>query len=130
MQEVNADQVLKNEKPVEIEVSLQEFDDLVQFKKDLDELETIPAFQRVIYEHYIDADGARLNGFLMSRNIQAIRDRDQIVEKIVSKGVLEHWLRDQRGKLEGIDNPEQRIQLVKELEALKEEQEAHQEEGE
>lgn len=116
MEEVSSTQIFGNEQPNNIvEVSLKEFDDMVLKKHALDRLISNPDFQAIINDDYLDKDAVRLNGFLMSRNIQAIKDRDIILEKIVAKGILKHWLSELGASLEGIDNPEQREELVRQL---------------
>lgn len=116
MEEVSSTQIFGNEQPNNmVEVTLKEFDDMVLKKQALDRLISNPDFQTIIKDDYLDKDAVRLNGFLMSRNIQAIKDRDIILEKIVAKGILKHWLSELGAALDGIDNPEQREELVRQL---------------
>ena len=51
-----------------------------------------------------------------------VGDRTIIVDKIVAKGLLENWLKVLVDSTEGIDNPEMRIELVKQQEQLAAEQ--------
>ena len=123
LREVNGDQVLAEEQPTTIEVTLKEFDELVVFKKALDALLVSPEYQAVIGKGYLKEDRDRLVGLLCSRNQAAIRDKDVIVNKIQAKGYLEQWIESSLQGLDGIDNPRQREELVSQLESAVEESE-------
>jgi len=122
LQEVDSSQIFTDDQPDNrMEVSLQEFDELVEDKRALDRLYESPDFHRVILNKYITEEASRLNGFLMSRNVQAVKDRDLIVSKIVAKGFLSHFLKDMTDTLQGIENPAQRVELIKQLQEQLEE---------
>ncbi len=123
MQEVNADQVLAPEQPMEIEVSLSEFDELVEDKKALDRLVNGDDYKRIIGKLFLENDKMRLVGLLGSQNIAAVRDEATIVAKIKAKAYLEQFMEATATALIGIDNPEQRIELVKQLDAINAEEE-------
>lgn len=125
MEEVNSSQILHPEQPDIVEVTLAEFDEMVRQKKLLDELIESEAFQEIIMKGYIADDTERLAGLLKNetQNVKVKQDRDIIVEKIYAKGYLENWLQAMVNRTAGIDNPEQRTQLVKELEQMREEEE-------
>ena len=122
MQEVNADQVLAPEQPVEIEVSLSEFDELVEDKKALDRLVASADYKRIIGRMFLTDDKMRLVGLLGSQNIAAVRDEATIVAKIKAKAYLEQFLTDTATALIGIDNPEQRIEMLRQISELQESQ--------
>lgn len=115
MEEVNSSQIFEDEQSNVIEVTLKEFDEMVALKKSLDRLNSNPDFISVIREGYLEADAIRLLGFLKGRNVQALKDRDVIVEKIAAKGILEYYLKELNANLTGIDNPEQRLELERQL---------------
>lgn len=121
LQEVNSDQVLDNEQPQGIEVTLKEFDEMVEYKEALDRLLSNPDFKLIIENDYLKDDAERLLGLLMSNNRQVIQDRDIINQKIYGKGYLKQWLASQAQALDGIDNPEQRAELVRQLAELEQE---------
>ncbi len=120
MQEVNSDQVLANEEPSALEVSLAEFDKIVEQKKALDRLMVNPDFQTIIVSGYLEEDFDRLSNLLKNPgvNSKVVDSRTIIVDKIVAKGLLENWLESLVQTTEGIDNPEIRVQLIKEQEEL------------
>lgn len=118
MQEVNSDQVLAPEQPIEIEVSLSEFDELVEDKKAIDRLVNSDDYKRIIGKLFLENDKMRLVGLLGVQNQAAVRDEATIVAKIKAKAYLEQFMVDTATALYGIDNPEQRIELVKQLETL------------
>lgn len=118
MQEVSASQAFTDEQP-SMEVSLQEFDELVEKYKAYKRLVANEDFKRIIVEEYLTEDFNRLSGLLkVVNNKNVVAARDKIVEKIVAKGHLENYLNEIEQGLHGIDNPEQRVALVKELEAM------------
>lgn len=118
LEEVQSDQVLDNEQPQAIEVTLEEFDKLVEFKKALDKLTSSDEYKLVIEQSFIKEDSERLLGLLMSNNRQVIKDRDIINQKIYGKGYFKQWITEQSVSLEGIDNPANRAELVKQLAEL------------
>jgi len=120
MQEVNASQIMHEQPERTIEVSsIEDFDAIVAKKKALDRLFGNKDFQEIILGEYLTEDFIRLSEFIMSSNRQAYKDRDMIVEKIAAKGYLKTFLSEMRQGLTGIDNPEERIRLLKELEEEK-----------
>ena len=122
LEEVNSSQIFEGEEPTEIEVTLAQFDTMVEQKKALDRLLVNPDFQRVIVTGYLEEDYTRLADLLKnpSVNKKIVEDRAVIVDKIVAKGYLENFIATLQRTTEGIDNPEQRALLVKELSALEE----------
>jgi len=126
LKEVEADQVLQSEQPTELEISLAEFDKIVEQKKALDRLLVNPDFQLIIVNGYLEEDFDRLSELLKNSvvNAQVVKERATIVDKIVAKGLLENWLKTLQDRTEGIDNPEMRRELVKQLEDLEAEKEA------
>jgi len=122
MQEVSP-QILADEQPELIEVTLEEFDELVLDKQALDRLLENPDFNRIIVDKYFVLEFERLSGLIKSSNIAAVKDRSIIVEKIVAIGHMEHFLRDLGTRLTGIDNPEQRIELLRQIEEYKKQEE-------
>ena len=120
LQEVNSDQVLQSEEPSALEVSLAEFDKIVEQKKALDRLMVNPDFQTIIVSGYLEEDFDRLSNLLKNPgvNSKVVDSRTIIVDKIVAKGLLENWLESLVQTTEGIDNPEIRVQLIKEQEEL------------
>ena len=125
LKEVSGEEVFGKEQPNELEVSLAEFDKMVKQKKLLDELLASEAFQVIIVEGYLEDDYERLTGLLKntSVNSKVVQERQIIVDKIVSKGYLENWLETLVKNTNGIDNPEHRIQLLKQLAEVEAEQE-------
>ena len=125
LQEVNTDQVLESEQPTELEVSLAEFDKIVEQKKALDRLMVNTDFQTIIVNGYLEEDFDRLSNLLKNPGVngKVVEDRTIIVDKIVAKGLLENWLKSLIDTTEGIDNPEMRVELVKQHEQLLAEQE-------
>jgi len=116
MEEVNQSQIFTEEQPERtIEVTLEEFDAIVVKKKALDRLLNNPDYQLIVEDDYLHEDFLRLSGFLKSGNIQAFKDRDLIVEKIAAKGYFEKHMREMYTSLSGIDNPEQRLELIREM---------------
>jgi len=120
LEEVNSSQIFTDEQPRTLEVTLAEFDELVEDKRALDRLLENEDFKRIILDKYIEEDGARLGELLMSRNQQVVKDRDIIVNKIVGKGYLKDFLKDMVNVLNGIDNPEQRVELIRQYRELEE----------
>jgi hypothetical protein len=120
LEEVESSQIFKSEEPTEIEVTLAEFDKMVEQKKALDRLLVNPDFQAIIVKGYLEDDYNRLADLLKNTvvNRKVVEDRAIIVDKMVSKGYLENWIATLQKTTEGIDNPEQRAALVKELENL------------
>lgn len=117
LQEVDSTQILSDEQPQVMEVTLQEFDELVLDKKALDRLIENPDFNRIIVGKYFVLEFERLAGLIKSTNRQAIKDRDVIVEKIAGIGHMESFIKQIQTNLTGIDNPEQRIELLRQVEA-------------
>lgn len=122
MQEVDSTQIFQDEKPQVIEVTLEEFDELVLDKKALDEMLESYSFNR-IFSKYTHDEFERLSGLLKSSNPKVIQDRDIIVEKIASIGHLEKFISVLVTNLQGIDNPEQRLHLLAEIEKYREDEE-------
>ena len=129
LEEVNNSQIFKGEEPTEIEVTLAQFDAMVEQKKALDRLLTNPDFQSVIVTGYLEDDYTRLADLLKnpSVNKKIVEDRAVIVDKIVAKGYLENYIATLQKTTEGLDNPEQRVLLVKELDAMAEAETASEE---
>lgn len=124
LEEVNIAQISNNEQPENtFEVTLAQFDALVEDKKALDRLLANPDFDRIINQRFLKDDGERLKDLLMSRNLGAVRERDTIVSKIVGKGYFQHFIEDMKTSLHEIDNPQNREELVRELEAYQFEEE-------
>ena len=115
MQEVNSSQILPDEQP-QIEVTLQQFDELVLDKKALDRLIENPDFNRIMVGKYFDAEYHRLADLLKSNHNAIVKDRDIVVEKICSIGHAENFMASLIVSLNGLDNPEQRIELVRQQE--------------
>jgi hypothetical protein len=115
MQEVDASEVLEQPKTLMIS-SLAEFDSMVEDRLALTRLWNNPDFQRIIVKRYLNDDFTRLSELLKSRNRKVVQDRDLILAKIVSKGHLEHWLEDMDTTLFGIEDPAQRLELIRQLE--------------
>lgn len=108
---------ITGEQPEQImEVTLQEFDELVLDKKALDALLVDENFNRIFGEKYFHLEFQRLSGLLKSRNAKVIEDRGMIVEKIASIGHAENFLKQLLTNLKGIDNPEQRLELLRQIE--------------
>lgn len=123
LEEVNSSQILEDEQPNVMEVTLADFDRMVKQKHDLDKLLAMPEFQSIIVEGYLEEDFTRLSELLknVKVNSKLVEDRAIIVDKIVAKGYLENFIKMLVINTEGIDNPEVRAALVKELEAGEEE---------
>jgi len=83
------------------------------------------AFQVIIVEGYLEDDYERLTALLKntSVNSKVVQERQIIVDKIVSKGYLENWLEQLSINTKGIDNPEHRTELLKQLSEVEAEQE-------
>lgn len=122
LEEVNNSQIFEGEEPTEIEVTLAQFDAMVEQKKALDRLLINPDFQAIVVTGYLEEDYTRLADLLKNPSInkKVVEDRAVIVDKIVAKGYLENFIATLQKTTEGIDDPEQRVQLVKELDALAE----------
>ncbi len=116
LQEVDSTQILGNEEPEMIEVTLNEFDELVLDKKALDRLIENPDFNRIIVDKYLALESDRLSGLIKSTNTAAIRERPIVVEKLAGIGYFEAFLKQLGIGLIGIDNPEQRIELLRQIE--------------
>ena len=130
LKEVSGEEIFGKEQPSEIEVSLAEFDKMVKQKKLLDELLASEAFQVIIVEGYLEDDYERLTGLLKNTSVnqRVVQERQIIVDKIVSKGYLENWLETLVKNTNGIDDPEHRTQLLKQLAEVEAEQETLNEE--
>ncbi len=115
LQEVDSSQIFADEEPTVMEVTLREFDALVEDKKHLDELLANPAFINIVQNKYFMLEFDRLSGLLKSSNKSVVADRDIIVAKIVAIGYFEQFMRNLGTVLTGIDNPEQRIELLKQI---------------
>ena len=126
LKEVNADQILQSEQPTELEVSLAEFDKIVEQKKALDRLLVNEDFQTIIVSGYLEEDFDRLSNLLKNPSVngKVVESRTIIVDKIVAKGLLENWLKSLVDTTQGLDNPEMRAELVREGQKLQEEAEA------
>ncbi len=122
LEEVNSSQIFEGEEPTEIEVTLAQFDAMVEQKKALDRLLINPDFHAVIVTGYLEEDYNRLSDLLKNPTInkKIVEDRAVIVDKIVAKGYLENYIATLQKTTEGIDNPENRVLLVKELDAMAE----------
>ncbi len=131
LEEVNGSQIFTDEQPQEmtLELTLAEFDEMVDKKRALDRLFENEDFKLIILDTYIKEDGARLGELLMSRNQSVVKDRDIIVSKIIGKGYLKDFLKDMSNVLNGIDNPEQRLELIKQFKEMEEEKERLEAEG-
>jgi len=133
LEEVSAEQIFGKEQPNnELEVTLKEFDDMVDDYKAIKELVASANFQRVIVKGYLEEDYDRLTDLLKNSgmNTQVSRERPIIVDKITAKGALENWLETTLKMGEGIDNPEQRVQLIKATEeAIREKEDEENEES-
>ena len=117
MEEVDSSQIFADEQPDNVmEVTLQEFDDLVKSKKLLDELLASAAFNDIIVGKYFTLEHERLSGLLKSDNSAVVKDRDVIVAKIVAIGYMEQFIKSLSVNMQGIDNPEQRIELIRQME--------------
>lgn len=116
LEEVQSDQALAQEQPIEIEVTLAEFDERVELKKSIDRLLENPDYQKVIGKFFLVDDRDRLVGLLCSRNVAAIKEKDIIVNKIQAKGYLEQWIESTCQALNGIDDPRNREALLQALE--------------
>ena len=66
----------------------------------------------------------KLGELLKSKNQQVVKDRDTIVAKIVAIGYMEQFISSLRTNLTGIDNPEQRVELLRQIEAYEAEGES------
>ncbi len=121
LQEVDSTQILGNEQPQMIEVTLQEFDELVLDKQAMDRLVKDPDFNRIIVGKYFVLESDRLSGLIKSTNTAAIRERPVIVEKLAGIGYLEAFLKQLRTSLTGIDNPEQRLELLRQIDEFNKE---------
>ncbi len=115
LQEVDSTQILGNEQPEMIEVTLREFDELVLDKRALDRLIENPDFNRIIVGKYFVLEFERLAGLLKSSNRAVIKDKDIIVEKIAGIGHIEGFMKQLGTSLTGIDNPEQRLELLRQI---------------
>ena len=83
-----------NEQPGStVEVTLKEFDELVEFKKAMDRLLDNPDWKLVVEQKYLQEDGQRLYDLLLSDNISLTRDRAPVLEQIVSKGWFKNWFK-------------------------------------
>ena len=124
MQEKSASQVFTDEQPT-LEVTLAEFDAMVLKKQRFDRLMENEDFVALIKEDYLEEDFNRNVGLLkVYKNKNVVAARPKIIERIFAKTHLEEWLEQIRVTLDGIDNPEQRIELVNQLEAQLAAQEA------
>ena len=116
LEEVDSTQIFADEQPNDaMEVTLQEFDDLVRDKKLLDELLASEAFNNIVVGKYFVLEHERLSGLLKSSNAAVVKDRDIIVAKIVAIGYMEQFITSLATNLKGIDNPEQRIELLNQI---------------
>ena len=116
LQEVNS-QILTDEQPEQImEVTLQEFDELVLDKQALDRLLDNSDFERIVINKYFMLEFERLSGLLKSKNPAVVKDRETIVAKIVAIGYMEQFIKSLGINLTGIDNPEQRLELLRQIE--------------
>lgn len=122
MQEVNSSQILPDEQPEQIEVTLAQFDELVLDKQALDRLIENADFNRIIVGKYFDAEYRRLTDLLKSNHSAIVKDRAIVVEKICSIGHMENFIKSLITNLIGIDNPEQRIELLRQIEEYKEQE--------
>ncbi len=122
LQEVDASQVLDNEQP-EMEVTLQEFDELVKKYEAYLRLINNPDFIYIINEGYLGEELVRNQDLLtVTDNRAIVANRDRVLEKIYAAGQFKRWIREIGQELHGINNPEQRIALLKQIEALESEQ--------
>ena len=126
LEEVSGKQIFGNEQPTELEVSLAEFDKAVEQRKALMRLLDNEDFKAIVVEGYLEDDYHRLSDLLKNTSVnkRVVEDRQIIVDKIVAKGYLDNWLESLVKTTAGIDNPETRVELVKQLEAMEAEQEA------
>jgi len=115
LQEVNSDQIFSDEQPQMIEVTLKEFDELVLDKQAMDRLIENPDFNRIIVGKYFVLEFERLCGLLKSTNRAVQKDRDTVVEKVSGIGYMEAFLKQLGTSLTGIDNPEQRLELLRQI---------------
>ena len=122
LEEVNS-QILTDEKPEQImEVTLREFDELVEDKKALDRMLANPDFNRIVVNKYFMLEFERLSGLLKSNNSAVVKDREVIVAKIVAIGYMEQFIQSLATNLTGLDNPEQRIELLSQIAAYEAEE--------
>ncbi|RLG28382.1 hypothetical protein DRO03_09985 [Methanosarcinales archaeon] len=98
-----------------IEVTLKEFDELVLDKQALDRLIENPDFNRIVVGKYFVLEFERLCGLLKSTNKAVQKDRDIVVEKVAGIGYIEGFLKQLGTSLTGIDNPEQRLELLRQI---------------
>jgi len=123
VEEVTGAQIFGSEEPNVVEVSLAEFDALVEKKKKLDRLIANEDFQAIVVEEYTIEEAKRLADWIRNPrgNHQGYKDRDQLVEGLAAIGRFERFINDMRVKLDGIDNPEHRAALVAELNGMESE---------
>lgn len=122
MQEQSASQVFTDEQPM-LELELEQFDSMVLKKQAFDRLMLNPDFKLIILDDYLEEDFMRNAGLLkVMNNKGVVAAKDRIVEKIYAKGHLETWMKEIETTLKGIDNPEQRIEFVRQLEAIAQQQ--------
>lgn len=123
MEEVTGSQIFGSEEPNVVEVSLAEFDALVDRKKSLDRLIANEDFQAIIMDEYVVQEAKRLADWIRNPkgNRQGYADRDKLVEGLASIGRFERFISDMATRLDGIDNPEQRKALIAELNGMESE---------
>ena len=116
LQEVNTDQALTNEEPIEIEVTLAEFDERVKYAAAMERLVKSEDFTTVVVKGYLVENRDRLVGLLCSNNRSAVQDKEIIVGKIQATGYLEQWIEREMSVNAGMLDPAMREELVKQLE--------------
>ncbi len=108
-----------------MEVTLKEFDTMVEKLKAYKRLISNPDFILIINDDYLGEDLERNTGLLtVMRNKSIVEARPRILERIYAKGHLIQWLKEIGEGLDGIDNPEQRVELVKQLEEIEAEKDS------
>ena len=120
LKEVSGKEVLSDEQPQTLEVTLAEFDRAVEQRKSLVRLMANEDFQAIVVHGYLEEDYHRLSDLLKNTSINSrvVADRQIIVDKIVAKGYLDNWLESLLKSTAGIDNPETRVELLNQLEEL------------
>lgn len=120
MEEVTGSQIFGSEEPNVVEVSLAEFDALVETKKSLDRLLANEDYQKIVVNGYMGDEANRLADWIRNPkgNHEGYRNREQIVEGLAAIGRFERFISDMKARLSGIDNPEERAALVAELNEL------------
>ena len=121
MEEVTSAQIF-GEEPNIVEVTLAEFDRQVEVKKALDKLLNSPEYKLIIDTVYCTEEADRLKDWIINPvgNKSGYESRDKIVEALAGIGHFQYFMSNLVAVSDGIDDPAQRTELLKQLEAYEE----------